>query len=125
MNVGSNTITTALKAALLATSLLGFSVIGIIKVSILDILPFLPFILIITFILSLIGIFFIIQPFYYHNKEVDLTTIFKNYFPVYALIIFILCVLCIVLSAHLTASILFSITYITAMFAWIWFFKNI
>ena len=119
MNVASNTITTALKAALLATSLLGFAVIGIIKVSILDILPFLPFILIITFILSLIGIFFTIQPFYYHNKEVDLTTIFKYYFPVYALIIFILCV------AHLTASILFSITYITAMFAWIWFFKNI
>lgn len=124
MNIGYKTIITALKSALMATSLLGLSLLGLVRPLTSDILPFISISYIVTFVLSMIGITITIAPFYSFSKTNLKDKIFERCFPYYAMLFFILCVILSLLIDFIVGSIILGIAYITAMFAWIWFFKS-
>ncbi|WP_117883751.1 hypothetical protein [Aureibaculum luteum] len=122
MNVGTQIIKTAFKSTLLATSLLYFVILGLNGVQISDPIPFLPICLIVIFIFSMLGVSFTIVPFYYLGKKDQLPKIGKRFFPLYTILSFSFCLMFITISGFMAAIVILGIAYITAMFAWMWFF---
>lgn len=124
MNVVSKTVITALKSSVLATALFSIVVIGFDGgKSFSNFFPFLFMAIIVNFILSIIGILVTILPFYRMGQNYSLTMIFKRYFPLYAMLIFSICFVIFLLSGFMVATVTLGIAYITAMFAWVWFFR--
>ena len=122
MNISARIIKTAFKSALLAASLLYFVILGLNEGRFSDALPFLPICLIVSFILSMLGVSFTIVPFYYLGKKDQLPKIGKKFFPLYAILSFSFCLMFTIITDFIAAFVILGIAYITAMFAWMWFF---
>lgn len=124
MNVISKILKTAFKSASLASVLfvLGIYVAEGTPILVLEVIPAFFIVWVVTFIISIIAIPVTILPFYYLSNNA-LTIKFKKHFPIYSISFFIICLTATLLVDFIVGSLLFAITYITAMFAWIWFFK--
>lgn len=124
MNVIPKILTTAFKSAILASTLLvsGLFIVEGTHIT-LDVLPVFLFACIITFILSVGGIIVTILPFCYLPPKEPLISKFRKYFPFYSISFFTICIIVILMTDFIIGSLLFGIAYITAMFAWTWFFK--
>ncbi|MDY7394723.1 hypothetical protein UMM65_05680 [Aureibaculum sp. 2210JD6-5] len=124
MNVLSKSLTTAFKSSLLASVLfvLGIYSVEDTPIIIVEIIPALLIVCVITFTISTIAIWVTILPFYYLSSD-KLELKFKVYFPFYATLFFSICFIMAISIDFIIGSLIFGIAYITAMFAWIWFFK--
>ncbi len=125
MNVPKKIIVTAAKTAILSSGLLTLA-LTISQNMHNDELVLVLFIsLFITFFISIGMITITILPFYYIEYERSNTSmIFKKFFPYYAIVFFSCCLFIIIAQNFEEFSvIIFSITYITAVQSWVWFFK--
>ena len=125
MNVLSKILTTAFKSAILASALFVFGIYTLEETSIVivEILPAFLIVFIIIFIISILAILLTVLPFYYLPPKEQLISKFRKYFPFYSISFFTICIIVILVTDFIIGSLLFGIAYITAMFAWIWFFK--
>lgn len=122
MNVVSRVITTSAKSALLATLLLVIYLLTYEGDSFGAITMILCIGYMITFIISLAMIITTLLPFYSFSKSKDTQKIFNAWFPYYAILFFAL----LIIFAGISTDILFipMIAFVTAMQAWVWFFKE-
>lgn len=125
MNVVSKVVTTSAKSALLATILLIVYLLSYQGESF-DIIPMVLFIgYIITFIISIGMIITTLLPFYSFSKSKDMQKIFNYWFPYYAILFFVLLIIFTGVTDITNEFISFPmIAFITAMQAWVWFFKE-
>jgi len=125
MNVLSKILTTSFKSSLLASALFVLGIFGIegSPFIIAEIIPAFLIVWVITFIISIVAIHLAILPFYYFSLNYSLDEIFKKCFPYYSMLSFALCLFLSIKIDFKIGSLILSTAYITAMFAWIWFFK--
>ena len=125
MNIISNTITTAAKAAMLSSGLLTLAFSSTQDLYNYDLVMIFFISLLITFFISLGMIIFTVLPFYYIEYERSNTRMmFKKFFPYYTIVCFSCCLFIIITQNFEEISILlFSIAYVTAAQSWVWFFK--
>ena len=111
---------TSIKAALLSSSLLSMYILFFVNTGE-DIILLFPLSILITFFIASGLIFFTIVPFTLLENN---NTIFKKYFPFYAIVFFSLC-LTVAYNVHFEEIVIaiLTIAYITAMQSWVWFFK--
>ena len=121
----SKTITTAFKAALLASTILCIGIWASQNNFEFIIIPLYVISVIITFIIACIMIAITIIPFYELKDNLNAKQKFNRYFPFYAIVYFLVC-FSVIFSSNfdIFVSLIFGITYITAMQAWGWFFKQ-
>lgn len=125
MNIASKVVTTSAKSALLATLLLIIYLL-VFEGGFFNAIPIVLFLgYIITFLISLGMIITTLLPFYSFSKSNDTQKIFKIYFPYYAVFLFLFLVTFTVFKDSIIDDLIFIpvITFITAMQAWVWFFK--
>ncbi len=125
MNTLSRTIVTAAKAALLASFLLSLAISALESVNFNSVPLIFILSIIITFIISFIMILFTIVPIYELTPKLTVVQKFNRYFPMYAIVFFLVCTYIIWNKNFDTiTNVIFIIAYITAMQSWVWFFKE-
>jgi len=121
----SKVVSTAFKAALLASSLLCLALIAIENKIGFAIIPIYFISTIITFLIAMTMVIITIVPFHTFDDTLNAKQKFNRYFPFYAMVYFLTC-FSISFSSNFNVfvSLILLITYITAMKAWLWFFKQ-
>jgi len=118
-------ISTAFKAALLASTLLCIGVSSLNKDIGFIVIPLCLLSIFVTFAIATILTLFTIIPFNEFIDDLNAIEKFNRYFPFYAIIYFLGCFYIIYNSNfEQYTTLIFGITYITAMQSWVWFFKQ-
>jgi len=116
---------TSLKAMLLAT-IIFWSLVGVLEGASTEAFPFVFLSMIPIFICCFLAILFTVTSiFSYLEGTMTNDTIFKRYFPYYAIILFIICSFSILKFSFDSIAIAFFTTlFFTAMQSWIWYSKT-
>lgn len=125
MDLITRVLGTAGKASLLASVLFAFFlIIEEPQIGTMILLILLVFIAV-NFFVSLFMIATTILPFYLLQKDKDHKEAFNGFFPLYAIVFFLLLTVIIIKLRPETIVVYFTIAiFITAMQSWVWFFKN-